>query len=103
WWAEKDLAGGGVIWQEIQKGIDACHEAIVLVSPNSVNSQWVMLEVGAVSMGQHKRVTPILNHVSHDAMKPLTDIKAIDLNDFEKFLSQLKKRIQQAAKKATGR
>jgi hypothetical protein len=38
WLDEKDLAGGDIIAGEILRGIDPCHEAIVLISPNSVKS-----------------------------------------------------------------
>jgi hypothetical protein len=96
WLDEKDLEGGTVVSDEIIRAIDVCHEAVVLVSSKSVNSQWVMFEIGAVR-GQHKRVTPILNNVDYDAMTPLKDVKAMDLNEFDKFLSQLKRRIGQSA------
>ena len=76
----------------IIRGIDACQEAIVLISPNSVNSQWVSFEIGGVR-AQHKRVTPILNNVRPDDMAPMKDIKSIDLNKFELFLAQLKRRV----------
>lgn len=92
WLDMKDLEGGDTIDEEILKGIDACQEAVVLVSPNSVGSQWVVFEIGA-ARGQHKRVTPILNNVPYDAIVPLRVGKAIGLNDFERFLSELGKRI----------
>jgi hypothetical protein len=98
WLDEKDLAGGDVIAQDILKGIDACHEAIVLVSSNSANSQWVPFEIGA-ARGQHKRVTPILNNVQPQLMIPMQDIKGIDLNNFDRFLAQLKRRVGSAQKK----
>jgi len=92
WLDEKDLAGGDVIVEDIIKGIDACHEAIVLISPNSVRSQWVSFEIGGVR-AQHKRVTPVLNNVKPQQMAPMQDIKGIDLNKFEQFLAQLKRRV----------
>jgi hypothetical protein len=98
WLDEKDLAGGDVIVEDIIRGIDACHEAIVLISPNSVKSQWVSFEIGGVR-AQHKRVTPILNNVRPDDMAPMKDIKSIDLNKFELFLSQLKRRVAQTRSK----
>src|SRR6266849_8198121 len=98
WLDEKDLEGGDVIPDEIIRGIDACQEAIVLISPNSVNSQWVSFEIGGVR-AQHKRVTPILNNVRPDDMAPMKDIKSIDLNKFELFLSQLKRRVVQTRRK----
>jgi TIR domain len=94
WLDMKNLEGGDIIDQEILKGIDACQEVVVLVSPNSVGSQWVVFEIGA-AWGQHKRVTPILNNVPYDAIVPLRGGKAIDLNDFDRFLSELGKRIHQ--------
>lgn len=75
WLDEKDLAGGDVIVEDIILGIDACNEAIVLISPNSVKSQWVPFEIGGVR-AQHKRVTPILNNVKPQQMVPMQDIKA---------------------------
>jgi len=94
WLDKKDLEGGDIVEGEIIRGIDACHEAIVLVSPRSVKSQWVTYEIGAVR-GQHKRVTPILNNVRPEAMAPLRGLKAVDLNEFDEFLIQLKKRMDE--------
>ena len=101
WIDEKDLTGGDIIVEDIIKGIDACHEAIVLISPNSVKSQWVSFEIGGVR-AQHKRVTPVLNNVKPQQMAPMQDIKGIDLNKLDQFLAQLKKRISrwQSGRKA---
>jgi len=98
WLDEKNLAGGNVIVEDIILGIDACHEAIVLISPNSVKSQWVPFEIGGVR-AQHKRVTPVLNNVKPQQMAPMKDIKGIDLNSFDEFLAQLKRRISQARRR----
>lgn len=96
WLDVKDLEGGDLISAKILEGLDTCQEAVVLVSPNSVGSQWVVFEIGA-AWGQHKRITPILNNVSFDAITPLKEIKGVDLNDFDRFLSELGKRIQKAS------
>lgn len=98
WLDQKDLEGGDVIPDEIIRGIDACQEAIVLISPNSVNSRWVSFEIGGV-LAQHKRVTPILNNVRPGEMDPMKDIKSIDLNKFEEFLAQLEGRVAQTRSK----
>lgn len=92
WLDEKDLEGGDIIPEKIIEGIDACHEAIVLLSPRSINSQWVAFEIGA-ARGQHKRVTPVLNNVGPESMAPTKGVKAIELNEFDKYLLQLKGRI----------
>ena len=92
WLDEKDLEGGNIVADEIIKGIDACNEAIVLVSPNSVKSQWVSFEVGGLR-AQRKRVTPILNNVTPSELSPMHDIKGVDLNRFDQFLAQLARRV----------
>lgn len=97
WLDEKDLAGGEVIVDRIITGIDSCDEALVLISPQSIQSQWVAFEIGGVR-AQHKRVTPILNNVRPDDMAPMRDIKGIDLNKFDRFLAQLEKRVNQKKK-----
>lgn len=95
WLDEKDLAGGDIIVENIIRGIDACHEAIVLISPNSVKSKWVPFEIGGVRQLE-KHVTPIFNNVKAQQMEPLKDIKGVDLNNFEQFLAELKRRISDA-------
>ena len=93
WLDEIDMEGGDVVVDDIIRGVDSCDEAVILVSPNTVNSQWVIFEIGAVR-GQHKRVTPILNNVHHDAIDPMSDVKGMALNEFDKFTRQLKNRAQ---------
>ena len=100
WLDVKDLEGGDVVTAKILEGLDACEEAVVLVSPNSVGSHWVVFEIGA-AWGQHKRITPILNHVSFDAIAPLREVKAIELNNLDRFLSELGKRISPLSRYST--
>jgi hypothetical protein len=99
WLYEKEVEAGSILAREIFEGIDKCIEAIVLVSPNSIGSQWIMSEIGAIR-GQHKRVTPILSNVSHDAIKPLSDVTAMDLNQIDIYLRQLRERIEERRRSA---
>src|SRR2546423_645945 len=59
WLDLKDLHGGDEMRRSIRRGIRASHEAIVLLSANSITSQWVIYEVG-IADGQGKRITPVL-------------------------------------------
>jgi hypothetical protein len=94
WLDLKDLRGGDEIRRSIKRGIRASHEAIVLLSANSITSQWVIYEAG-IAYGQGKRVTPILNNIAPDeAIVPMQGIKAFDLNDFNDFLVELAGRIK---------
>jgi predicted nucleotide-binding protein len=92
WLDAKDLSGGDFVLQEVLKAVHECDEAVVLVTPFSVSSQWITVEIGAF-LGQAKRVTPLLNHVDHQAISPIQGVKAIDLNDLQRFLTELKKRL----------
>ena len=94
WLDLKDLRGGDEIRRPIKRGIRASHEAVVLLSANSITSQWIIYEAAVVD-GQGKRITPILNNLAPDVMPaPLQGIKAIDLNEFDDFLIELARRIE---------
>ena len=69
---------------------------IVLVSPHSKDSQWVLFEIGALWVLK-KRVTPILMYVGPDAIKPIRDVKAFDLAEYDIFQGQLKERIRRGS------
>ena len=93
WLDERDLKGGGDIRKEINDGMHDCQEVVVLFSPNSVDSHWVSFEIGA-SYAKRKHLTPILNNVSHSSVTLLQGIKAIELNNFSQYLTELKKRMK---------
>jgi predicted nucleotide-binding protein len=92
WIDAKDLSGGDFVLQEILDAVHACDEAVVLVTPLSASSQWVTVEIGAF-LGQRKRVTPLLSHVDHNAIAPIQGVKAIELNDLQRFLTELRTRL----------
>lgn len=91
WLDEKDLVGGDKLDETIWAGIRACHETVVLVSPKSLKSDWVIGEIAATSI-LSKRVTPILHYVTPNSFKFASQVKMIELNQFEQFLLQLKQR-----------
>ncbi|HXO21044.1 MAG TPA: toll/interleukin-1 receptor domain-containing protein [Thermoanaerobaculia bacterium] len=93
WLDARDVEGGDPILERILAGIDACHEAVVLISQAAMGSQWVAFEIGAVC-GQHKRVTPVLNNVEPNAMAPLRGIQAIDLNQLQIFFGEVRRRLE---------
>ncbi len=92
---DRDIDGGDDIPEKIRREIKHSKELVVILSPQSVDRQWVLLEVG-VAWGWSKkmRIVPILHHVSVD---PIPDIikgkKALTLNDFDNYLVQLGKRV----------
>jgi TIR domain len=93
WLDVRDLEGGGNIREEINKGVRESQEVIVLFSPNSVDSHWVSFEIGAASV-KKRHLTPILNNVNYKDVQLIQGMKAIDLNNFGQYLTELKKRIK---------
>jgi hypothetical protein len=94
WVDIKDLRGGDEIRRSIKRKIRASQEVIVLLSVNSITSQWVSYEAG-IAYDQGRRVTPILHNLApSQTLAPLRDIKPIDLNDLDDFLVELTGRIK---------
>jgi hypothetical protein len=101
WLDTRDLPGGGDIRKEISRGINDCQEIVILFSLNSKDSEWVLYEMG-VADGKGRYLTPILNNVQYAEMELIQGIKAIELNDFDQYLSELKNRVTKAAGKKRG-
>jgi WD40 repeat protein len=58
-WIDKSI-GGGDLWREtIEKNLKAASQVIIVVSPNSMGSQWVQHE-GSLAYGWGKKLYPIL-------------------------------------------
>jgi riboflavin biosynthesis pyrimidine reductase len=92
WLDVMSLEGGQEVLRSIKEAIENADEAMVLVSPQSLRSQWVSVEIGMAEV-LGKRITPILNHVEHSDCAPLASRKSYDLNDFDKFVAELSDRI----------
>ncbi len=98
WLDTTDLPGGGDLRAEIYKGVSGCQEVVILFSPYSKDSDWVKFEIG-VAYSKRKYLTPILDNVQYNKVTLIQGIKAIELNDFEQYLDELKKRVAKAAVK----
>ena len=58
WWDFESIQGG-LIWQkEIEKAIKFCQYFIVVLTPNSVNSDWVMNEI-TYALQEEKQIIPL--------------------------------------------
>jgi len=91
WIDEMSLSGGDEIIPAIVEGMKRANEAVVLVSNESIRSQWVSAEIG-IAIALRKRITPLLNNIDHDAMAALKGVKSYELNKFDLFLKEIKKR-----------
>ena len=93
---DRDINGGDSIPETIRTEIQVSRELVVLLSPDSIERPWVLLEVGA-AWGRRKnyRIVPVLCHVSFDAIPDIIEgKKAFHINDFDKYLTELKRRVK---------
>jgi hypothetical protein len=93
---DRDIDGGDDIPESIRRQIKQSREIVVLLTPKSINRQWVTLEIGAAwGWSKNLRITVVLDHVDVD---PIPDMlkskKAIQLNQFDDFLEEVRKRVE---------
>lgn len=93
---DRDIAGGDDIPEKIRSELVRSQELLVLMTPDSVNRAWVLLEVGAF-WGRCKgaRIVAVMCHVEVDTIPDLIrSKKAIPLNDFDAYLGELTSRVR---------
>lgn len=67
---ERSIPAGSSWEDEIREALVLSKELVVLLTPRSVGSDWISMEVGAAwALG--KRITPILMHVDREALPSL--------------------------------
>lgn len=93
---DRDINGGDSIPDSIRTAIQVSRELVVLLTPDSIERPWVLLEVGA-AWGRRKdyRIVPVLCHVTFDAIPDIIEgKKAFHINDFDTYLAELKRRVK---------
>lgn len=90
----KDIDTGDSIDDSLQTNIADCDELLIVISPISLKSQWVFIEIGgAKALG--KRIIPILLHIQpNEIPKPISQLLARDINDIEKYYGELDNRVR---------
>jgi hypothetical protein len=91
---DRDIGGGDDIPETIRDAIDASDEMVVLLTPASVNRPWVLFEVAA-AWQRRAQIVVIRQYVETDSIPAmLQSKKAIDLNDFNRYLDELRTRLR---------
>lgn len=91
---EKDIETEESIDDAISKNLADCDEVLVLLSPASIKSEWVLVEVGGAK-ALKKRLVPILFYLSvNDIPSPISKQLARDINNIERYYDELRERIQ---------
>lgn len=92
---DRDIAGGDDIPEEIRRQIVRSNELVVLLTPESVDRPWVLLEVGAAwGRRRNARIVAVLCHVEVDTIPDvITSKKAVPINDLDAYFKELKRRV----------
>ena len=86
---ERDILIGDSIPDTIRDNIRNCSEFLVLLSKNSINRPWVLIEISA-AWGHGKRIIAIIDKVTPEEMPEIMlPYKAVDLNNLEEYIDQL--------------
>lgn len=93
---DRDIAGGDSIPDEIRNAIKRSQEILILLTPESVNRPWILLETGmALGWRKNYRINVVLCHVEANPIPDmLKDRKAIRINEFDGYLEELTVRVQ---------
>ena len=88
---EKDIKTGESIDASIQAHLKESDHLLLLLSPQSLTSHWVFIEVGgAKALGKH--IVPILFHVSgNEIPHAIAQLLARDINEIDKYFAELNK------------
>jgi hypothetical protein len=91
---EVDLVGGDRIPASIKANLLACEEFVILLSPQSITRQWVLVELGG-AWTLDKRVMAITYNLSAEKIPDIIEQdKGYDLNDFDRYVAELIRRVQ---------
>lgn len=98
-----DIAKGDDFEDRIFDTLPTCRELVVLLTPWSVDRNWVWVEIGA-ARALNCRIVPILHGITLDQIERerggktfLGSKNAADINDLEAYLSELRVRVREAA------
>ena len=94
WRDDRDVDGGDKIPEKIKQAIASCSELAVLLTPQSIDRPWILVEIGA-AWGQDKRIVPLFYHVETERIADVVrDARGFHLHEIEQYLSDLKVRSQ---------
>ena len=86
---EKNIGWGDKITLSVNDELMSCNTFLVVLSPASIKSSWVMLELGQ-ALAMNKKILPYLTHSSLDIPDLLRDTKNIsDLESLKKYFTEL--------------
>ena len=92
WRDDRDIDGGDKIPETIKTSIALCSELAVLLTPQSIDRPWILVEIGA-AWGQDKRIVPLFYHVETEKIADVVrDVRGFHLHEIEQYLLDLRVR-----------
>ena len=92
WRDDKDIGGGDSIPAEISKGLDSASHFTIILSDSSIDRPWVNTELANAIMLRNEKGSPKIIPILLDGLNPplpITDLKGIDFDEFDKGLDDL--------------
>ena len=90
---DRDISGGDLIPDAIRDAIESCNEFVVLLSPQSIRRQWVLVEIG-MALAFRKRIVPLMFHIPAEQLPDMIDkSRGFALDDFDGYLRDLETRV----------
>lgn len=103
WFDKWEIKPGDSIRRKIDQGIDEADVFFVVLTPNSLKSEWVQteLDAGLVKKIQGEcRLIPVLNGINYSDLPPILEsLHGIDMADYETALQDLLMACHGASKK----
>jgi len=93
---DRDINGGDDIPEQIRRQIIHSNEMVVLLTPESVDRPWVLLEIGAAwGKRQKARIIAVMCHVEVDRIPDIIGSKkAVPVNFFDEYVEELRQRVE---------
>jgi hypothetical protein len=93
---EKDVTTGEVVIEAIRANLAACDDFVILLSPTSVKSPWVLVELGGALILRKLIVTFHMYLRDDEIPAPIASVTRRHINDTEAYYDELRKRLEYA-------
>lgn len=86
---EKDIETGQSIDSSIRANLKNCDDFLIILSPASIKSEWVLLELGG-ALALEKKIIPILLYVGANEIPQAINLKlARDINTIQLYYNEV--------------
>jgi len=96
---EKDISSGQSLDESIKEHLKDSNDFLILLSPSSLKSEWVLLELGG-AIALEKKIVPILLYVGANEVPQIITLKlARDINEIDRYYKEVSDLITKAESK----